>query len=84
MRRSGARGIEVRYWSDTERGSMRIEKRDKRKKKGKRSSDLGAETPKTGECPFRRTDISMQDQYADIALHNSRKSLKDYDVGIDG
>ena len=43
LRRSGARGIEVRYWSDTERGSMRIEKRDKRKKKGKRSSDLGKE-----------------------------------------
>ena len=43
LRRSGARDIEVRYWSDTERGSMRIEKRDKRKKKGKRSSDLGKE-----------------------------------------
>ena len=43
LRRSGARGIEIRYWSDTERGSMRIEKRDKRKKKGKRSSDLGKE-----------------------------------------
>ena len=43
LRRSGARGIEVRYWSDTERGSMRIEKRDKRKKKGKRSDDLGKE-----------------------------------------
>lgn len=43
LRRSGARGIEVRYWNDTERGSIRIEKRDKRKKKGKRSSDLGKE-----------------------------------------
>ena len=43
-----------------------------------------AETPKTGECPFRRTDISMKKQYADIALHNSRKSHKDYEVGIDG
>ena len=43
LRRSGAQGIEIRYWSDTERGSMRIEKRDKRKKKGKRSSDLGKE-----------------------------------------
>ena len=42
------------------------------------------EIPKTGECPFRRTDINMQDQYADIALHNSQKSLKDYDVGING
>ena len=43
-----------------------------------------SETPKTGECPFRRTDITMQKQYADIALHNSKKSLKDYDVGING
>ena len=34
-----------------------------------------AETPRTGECPFRRTDINMQDQYADMALHNSMKSL---------
>lgn len=41
LRRSGARGIEVRYWSDTERGSIRIEKTDKRRKKGKRSNDLG-------------------------------------------
>ena len=43
-----------------------------------------SETPKTGECPFRRTDITMQGQYADITLYNSQKSLKDYDVGIDG
>ena len=42
------------------------------------------ETPKTGECPFRRTDINIKDQYADMALYNSQKSLKDYDVGIDG
>ena len=41
LRRSDARGIEVRYWSDTERGSIRIEKTDKRRKKGKRSNDLG-------------------------------------------
>lgn len=33
MRRSGARGIEVRYWNDIERGSIKIEK--KRRKKGK-------------------------------------------------
>lgn len=26
LRRSGARGIEVKYWSDTERGSMTIER----------------------------------------------------------
>ena len=41
LRRSGARGIEVRYWSDTERGSIRIEKTDERRKKGKQSNDLG-------------------------------------------
>lgn len=42
------------------------------------------EIPETGECPFRRTDITLQKQYADMALHNSQKSLKDYEVGIDG
>lgn len=42
------------------------------------------EIPRRGECPFRRTDITMKQQYADIALHNSQKSLKDYDVGING
>lgn len=42
------------------------------------------ETPKTGECPFRRTDIDLQEQYEDMARYNSQKSLKDYDVGIDG
>ena len=43
LRRSGARGIEVRYWNDTERGSMRIERAeiDLKTKKGKRSDDLG-------------------------------------------
>ena len=43
-----------------------------------------AEIPKDGECPFRRTDISMKKQYEDITLYNSQKSLKDNDVGIDG
>jgi len=43
-----------------------------------------AETPIKGECPFRRTDITWEQQSAEIVLHNSRKSLKDYDVGIDG
>lgn len=43
LRRSGARGIEVRYWNDTERGSIRIERAGIETKKGKRSSDLGKE-----------------------------------------
>ena len=46
LRRSGARGIEVRYWSDTERGSMRIERIgiDLKTKKRERSNDsLGKE-----------------------------------------
>ena len=34
-----------------------------------------SETPKTDECPFRRTDITLQKQYADIALYNSTRSL---------
>ena len=42
-----------------------------------------SEVPK-GKCSFQRTDITMQDQYVDMALYNSQKSLKDYDVGIDG
>lgn len=43
-----------------------------------------AEVPKKGKCSFQRTDITMQGQYADITLYNSHKSLKDYDVGING
>lgn len=30
LRRSGARSIEVRYWSDTERGEIRIERRERK------------------------------------------------------
>ena len=33
------------------------------------------ETPKTGECPFRRTDITMRKQNLDMQLYNSTKSL---------
>ncbi len=33
------------------------------------------EIPEKGECPFRRTDITMRKQNLDMQLYNSTKSL---------
>lgn len=33
------------------------------------------EVPAYGECPFGRNDIDIRDQYADIEVYNSKKSL---------
>lgn len=32
--------------------------------------------PIKGECPFQKTDITMEQQIADMAIYNSNKNLK--------
>lgn len=36
---------------------------------------LCLDTPYVGDCPFQRTDITMQRQSEDMQRYNSRKSL---------